>query len=95
MFALIALTAFENLAVTTVMPTISRELHGSALYALAFAGPLAIGVLGMVIAGNWSDREGPRPALYASIGLFVAGLLITGTAVTMEVLVVGRLIQGI
>lgn len=95
MFALIALTAFENLAVTTVMPTISRELHGSALYALAFAGPLAIGVLGMVIAGNWSDREGPRPALYASIGLFVAGLLITGTAVTMEILVVGRLIQGI
>lgn len=95
MFALIALTAFENLAVTTVMPTISRELHGQALYALAFAGPLAIGVLGMVIAGNWSDREGPLPALYASIGLFVVGLLITGTAVTMEILVVGRLIQGI
>lgn len=95
MFALIALTAFENLAVTTVMPTISRELDGQALYALAFAGPIAIGVLGMVVAGNWSDRQGPRPALYASIGLFVAGLLITGTAVTMEILVVGRLIQGI
>ena len=95
MFALIALTAFENLAVTTVMPTISRELHGEALYALAFAGPIAIGVLGMVIAGNWSDRQGPRPALYASIGLFVTGLVITGTAVSMEILVAGRLIQGI
>jgi MFS family permease len=56
MFALIALTAFENLAVTTVMPTISRELHGSALYALAFAGPLAIGVIGRVSSGNLSDR---------------------------------------
>lgn len=95
MFALIALTAFENLAVTTVMPTISRELDGAALYALAFAGPIAIGVVGMVVAGNWADRTGPRPALYASIALFVVGLLITGTASTMVILVIGRLIQGI
>ena len=95
MCALILLSAFEALAIETVMPTISRELGGSALYALAFSGPLGMGVVGMVIAGNWSDRGNPRTALYSAIGVFAAGLLIAGTAQTMWIFVVGRLIHGL
>ncbi|GAB3535633.1 MFS transporter [Arthrobacter tecti] len=94
-FALVFLGAFESLAVTTVMPLVSRELDGAALYALAFAGPLATGVIGMVAAGNWSDRRGPNTPLYASVAAFVVGLLIAGTAVSMPALVAGRLIQGL
>lgn len=94
-FALVFLAAFENLAVTTVMPTISRELDGASLYALAFAGPLAVGIVGMVVGGNWSDRSGPKPTMYASVALFVVGLLIAGTAPTMWILVAGRLVAGL
>ena len=93
--ALVFLSAFESLAVTTVMPVVSRELNGASLYALAFAGPLATGVMGMVGAGNWSDRRGPKAPVYASVALFVVGLLIAGTAGTMEMLVLGRLVQGL
>jgi MFS family permease len=93
--ALVFLAAFESLAVTTIMPIVSRELEGAALYALAFAGPLATGVIGMVAAGNWSDRRGPSAPLYASVALFVLGLLIAGTASTMPALVTGRLVQGL
>ncbi|MFJ4171839.1 MFS transporter [Paenarthrobacter sp. NPDC089714] len=93
--ALVFLSAFESLAVTTVMPVVSRDLDGASLYALAFAGPLATGVMGMVGAGNWSDRRGPRAPLYASVGLFVVGLLIAGMAGTMPMLVLGRLVQGL
>ncbi|CCQ44266.1 major Facilitator Superfamily protein [Pseudarthrobacter siccitolerans] len=93
--ALVFLAAFESLAVTTIMPVVSRELQGADLYALAFAGPLATGVIGMVAAGNWSDRRGPAIPLYASVALFVAGLLIAGTAASMPVLVAGRLVQGL
>ena len=46
-FSLIAFSAFEALAVTTVMPTVARELDGVGLYALAFAAPLASGVIGI------------------------------------------------
>ena len=53
-FSLIVIAAFEALAVTTVMPTISRELDGLTLYALSFSAPLASGVIGMVAAGQWS-----------------------------------------
>ena len=76
------------------MPGVSAELGGQSLYALAFAGPLAVSVVGMVLAGNWSDRRGPRGALLAAVLLFAVGLIIAGTAQTMGVLVAGRLIHG-
>ncbi|WP_426988505.1 MFS transporter [Pseudarthrobacter sp. Y6] len=93
--ALVFLSAFESLAVTTIMPLVSRELSGASLYALAFAGPLATGVIGMVAAGNWSDRRGPSAPLYASVAMFVLGLLIAGTAGSMPALLAGRLVQGL
>jgi MFS family permease len=95
MCALITLAAFESLAVTTIMPGISDELNGASVYALAFAGPLAVGVVGMVLAGNWSDRSGPIGALNASVALFVIGLAVVGTAGTIGVFILGRLAQGL
>ncbi|MEU4014102.1 MFS transporter [Microbacterium sp. NPDC028030] len=93
--ALVFLGAFESLAVTTVMPTVSADLGGERLYALAFAGPLATGVIGMVFAGNWADRRGPVAPLYTAVAMFVVGLLIAGLAPSMEVLVAGRFAQGL
>ncbi|MGO4536654.1 MFS transporter [Leifsonia sp. 2MCAF36] len=95
MCLLITLAAFEALAVTTIMPAVSRELDGAALYAFAFAGPLAVSVVGMVSAGAWADRGNPRTALVASVALFTVGLLVAGTAPTMWLFVVGRLIHGL
>ncbi|MBX3117296.1 MAG: MFS transporter, partial [Cryobacterium sp.] len=77
------------------MPVVSKDLDGANLYALAFAGPLATSVIGMVLAGNWSDRRGPVVPLYTSSVLFALGLLIAGTATTMPTLVAGRLVQGL
>ncbi|MEJ1089135.1 MFS transporter [Microbacterium sp. Mu-80] len=93
--ALVFLGAFESLAVTTVMPVVSADLGGERLYALAFAGPLATGVIGMVVAGNWSDRRGPSAPLYTSVAAFVVGLLVAGFASTMEIFVVARFAQGL
>lgn len=95
MFALIFLAAFEVLAVTTVMPLVAADLDGEGLYALAFSVPLAAGVVGMVVAGNWSDRAGPLTPLLAAGVMFVVGLVIAGLAPSMPVLVLGRLVHGI
>lgn len=95
MFALIVAGAFEALAVTTVMPGISRDLDGTGLYALAFAAPMASGVVGMVAAGIWSDRSGPVRPVVAAVVVFCLGLLVCGLAPSMEVLVVGRIVQGL
>jgi MFS family permease len=94
-FALIAFNAFEELAVTTVMPTISRSLHGFDLYALSFAAPLASSVVGMVAAGAWSDRRSPARPLLTSLGIFTLGMLACGLAPSMGVFVAGRVVQGL
>ena len=95
MFALVAFAAFEATAVATVMPTVARDLDGIGLYALSFAAPLASGVVGMVAAGAQSDRRGPVRPLVAAMVLFSVGLVICGTAPSMEVLVAGRVVQGL
>ena len=94
MVALVSLTAFEAVAVTTVMPTVARALHGLALYALAFGGALAAGIVGLVVGGAQSDRRGPVRPLWIGTACFVAGLLIAGLAPQMWVLIVGRVAQG-
>ncbi len=95
MIALATLGAFEALAVTTAMPSVARELDGLALYAIAFAAPLASGVVGMVLAGNWADRSGPRTPLLVTVAVFLVSLLISGAAPDMVVFVLGRVLQGV
>lgn len=94
MVALITLVAFESLAVATAMPTVAQALDGLSLYALAFGGPLASGVVAMVVSGTWSDLKGPTRPLWHGTAWFLFGLLIAGFAPTMEILVAGRIIQG-
>lgn len=93
--ALIFLSALEALAVTTVMPVVAADLHGQVLYAVAFSGTLATGVIGMVGAGVWSDRGGPKAPLYTAVILFMIGLAVSGAATDMYTFVAGRLIQGL
>jgi MFS family permease len=95
MVALVALIAFEALAVATAMPTVARELDGLPLYALAFGGTLATSVIGMTMAGRWSDLRGPAAPLWTGLLCFICGLLLAGFAATMPMLLAGRLVQGL
>jgi MFS family permease len=94
-WSLIFLAAFESLAVTTIMPIVTADLNGRALYALAFSATLAAGVIGMVLAGTWADSRGPARPLLTAIGLFALGLALAGTATSMGVFVAGRFLQGL
>src|SRR4051794_41966585 len=52
-------------------------------------------LVGVVLAGRAADMRGPAPPYLAGLALFVAGLLIAGRAQSMEVLVIGRAVQGL
>ena len=93
--AMIFLAATQALAVTTVMPLVSADLDGEALYAVAFSATVATSVIGMVAAGAWCDRGGVLAPLSTAVMLFVLGLVVAGAAASMEWVVIGRLIQGL
>lgn len=95
MVGLIALTAFEALAVTTAMPVVAEALDGLGLYAVAFAAPAAASVVGVVAAGSWADRAGPARPLLTGVAGFVVGLLIAGAARGMPEVVAGRAVMGL
>ncbi|GAA1525159.1 MFS transporter [Nocardioides humi] len=93
-FALAFLFAFEALAVATVMPEVAAELDGLRWYAVAFAAPLAAGVVALAASGPQVDRLGPGPALRLGLVVFCAGVVIAGLAPSMPVFVLGRLVHG-
>ena len=92
--AVIGLLAFEAMAVGTAMPVAARDLHGMPLYAWAFSAVFTTGLVGNVVAGGWADARGPAQPLFTGLAIFVAGLLIAGTAPTMAWFVAGRAVQG-
>lgn len=93
-FSLAFLMAFESLAVATIMPTVADELDGLDMYALAFAMPIAVGVVSMTVAGPLMDRRGPGLGVRAGVGVFAAGLVIAGLAPSMPIFLMGRAVQG-
>jgi MFS family permease len=94
-WSLVFLAAFESLAVTTVMPVVAADLDGQALYSLAFSATVAAGIVGTVAAGAWADRRGPTVPLIGAIAVFTAGLVVAGTARSMQIFVAGRFLQGL
>src|ERR671910_1451875 len=87
--------AFEVIAVATAMPVAARDLDGLTYYAWSFS-LFVIGMLfATVVAGRLSDRLGPVRPLVIGMVVFVAGLLLAGSATHMLQLVGGRLVQGL
>lgn len=94
-FALVSLSAFDSLALTTVMPRIAADLDGRSLYAMAFTATLAAGIVSIVLAGNLADRRGPKHPLTIGLALFGAGLIGGALAPSMMWLIGARVLQGL
>ncbi|GAA1258609.1 MFS transporter [Sphaerisporangium rubeum] len=92
--ALMSLVAFEYMAVAVAMPVAAAELGGLRLYGLAFSGAMAAGVVGTVLGGRWADLKGPKAPLWTGTAGFAGGLALAGTAPSMELLIAGRMLQG-
>lgn len=91
----VTLVAFENMGVATAMPTLVPALGGQALYSWPFTTFLVASVVATVLAGRMCDRRGPPLALVAGPVIFLAGLVLCGSARNMAMLLGGRLLQGL
>ncbi len=96
---LVALSAMAPLTVDMFLPSLpamAEEFAASestlqlavTLFIVSFAGS-------QLVYGPASDRIGRRPALLAGLALFVAGSLLALSARSVEVLLAGRVVQGL
>ncbi len=87
-------TAFEALAVATILPTTTAELGGLQWYGWTFSAFMLANLVGITVGGNETDRRGPaRPFMLGTV-LFAGGLVVSGFAPSMPVIVAGRTSQG-
>jgi MFS family permease len=91
----VTLVAFEGLAVVTVAPRFAEALAGLALYGWVFSGFLLASLFANVAGGEAADRRGPDRPFTLGLLLFGAGLLLSGVAPSMELLIAGRVLQGL
>lgn len=88
-------TAFEALAVATILPTVVDEIGGLSIYGWAFSAFMLANLIGITVGGHSADRQGP--ALPFGIGgiIFAVGLAAAGFASSMPLLVAARALQGL
>ena len=90
----VAATAFEALAVATVLPATVADLGGIELYGWTFSAFMLANLVGITVGGDAADRRGLGAPFVAGVSFFVIGLVVSGCAPSMRVIVGGRTLQG-
>ncbi|MDB4973226.1 MAG: major facilitator superfamily 1 [Myxococcaceae bacterium] len=88
-------TAFEALAVATILPATSAELGGLAWYGWTFSAFMLANLVGTSLGGGATDRRGPTLPFSCGTVMFASGLVVSGFAPSMPVIVAGRVLQGL
>jgi len=94
LIGLVSAGAFEGMAVPTVLPAMVSDLGGLDLYGWAFSAFWLTNIVGITLAGSDADRRGPGRALVVGVVLFAAGMVVSGLANGMPLVIGGRAIQG-
>lgn len=92
---LVSVVAFEAMGSAAIMPAAAASLDGLSIYGFLFGGPLAVSLLGMVLAGRWSDQHSPMGAVWIGTGCFVAGLVVAAFSTSIWWLLLGRITTGL
>ncbi|KAF7309867.1 MFS general substrate transporter [Mycena indigotica] len=96
LFITMFLSSLDNTIVTTALPTISAELHGTASdYSWTGVSYMLASGAFVPLWGKLSDVTGRKAILYPSIVVFLLGSGLCGAAKSMPWLIACRAVQGI
>ncbi|WP_433199480.1 MDR family MFS transporter [Dactylosporangium sp. CS-047395] len=89
------LAALDQTIVSTAMRTIADDLGGFSLQAWATTAFLITSTISTPLYGKLSDIYGRKPFILFSIGIFIVGSVLCGTAGSIYQLAAYRAVQGI
>ncbi len=90
-----ALVALDATIIATASATIARELGGFDQVPWLFSMYLLAQAVSTPLFGRLADVLGRKRLMLAGVGLFFAGSVLCGAAPTMEILIAGRVLQGL
>lgn len=89
------LGALEQTIIAAALPSIARDLHRFDLLAWTVAAYLLATAVSTPIIGKLSDLYGCRRAMRLCASCFMLGSLLCAVAVSMPMLIVARMLQGV
>lgn len=89
------LSAIEATIVATAMPSIVSELGSFSLYSWVFSAYLLTSSATIIVFGRLADIVGRRPIYVIGASIFLIGSILAGLSISMFMLIVARVIQGI
>ncbi len=89
------LASLNQTVLSTALPTIVGELNGVDQMTWVITGYILASTIVMPVYGRISDQLGRKPVLIVAILLFIAGSIVGGLAHSIEILIAGRVLQGL
>ncbi len=89
------LAALDQTIVTPALPVMGASLGGGEWVSWIVSAYFLTATAVTPLYGKLADLKGRRPVLYAGVGIFVAGSVISAAAPSMAVLIAGRALQGL
>lgn len=90
----VLMQSMNALLLTTVLPSVAHELGGAAMLSLPSSAYVGSSIVATSGAGLLVTRFGIRNALCVGVVIFGLGALLCSFAVSMNWIVLGRLVQG-
>lgn len=91
----VAVHAINVYIVTTIMPSVVRDIGGIDYYAWITSLFVAASIIGSTLSVRLIEQMGLRSGYLLSIFVFILGSILAATAPTMPFLLFGRSIQGL
>lgn len=88
------LSVLDSTLVVPLLTTIGADFGGGSEVSWLVAGYLLTSTVTIPLWGRWLDLRGERDVMWAALAVFLAGTVVSLSAPSLEILIVGRLIQG-
>ena len=92
---MVAIAAFDGLAVASALPSIADDLGRIALLPWVLTGYLATSAIAVIVAGPVIDAIGVRRTFRITGTWFLGASALAALAPTMETLIAARVLQGL